>query len=1156
MRILDFDLDRYGPFTDKHLVFRPDAKLHIVYGHNEAGKSCSLAAITDLLFGIETRTKFDFAHAAKDLRLGARIRDSKGAELSFRRRKNKPALSDLSDRALADDALIPYLGGLQRDVFRRAFGLDAEALRKSSDELKQSDGELGAALFSAASGLRGFNDLRATLDDEADKIFAKTKSQTRAFYQASDRYEKARKDLRDRETRAGALKTLRDDHATQEQLVETIRDKRAAIASEQARLSRLRRAAPVVRAIDAEHARAALLGVLPAAPEGLGAELVAALNALTAAARTQDDADKRAARLTAELEEIGIESALLDRAESIELLQKQSGAYLKALLDLPAVAREEDAAVKSLATLAARLGLPDIATLLAKQPDDASRAHVAECIAIGKRLQIDLAARTAERDRESETLAGKQQDGAKRGPLRDPQPLREQFTALAPISKLAERVEAQRAEIDAEAKRLQDAAARLAPTVSNLDALAQASFPSRETIAAFATSLAALREKIARNEQMRDAAQGEITRLTTAIADRAAGGVVPTRERIEALRSERDAHWGALQATLFHTAQALDSTSLSASVSAFEISKSEADRLADAAALDAHRVAEHANDTRRLADQHKLAQDIETRLAALRASKDATEQEWRALWTAAGIAPLPPAEMAGWRPQADALLERRDRLEQLHANLASAQAQIQTARPAFESLVTDLGLAPMEGLALPLLVSRIDAEVVRVTEIWNAARASDAILGDLKKRLEAATTAAAGAEQAMAVWRETFHAALPRIGLPVSATEVEAEVVLAAWKDVPGEAGRHETLRRRIDGMKRDAATFEREVATLVAEAAPDLAHGDPDLHLREMLNRLTGAREEQARRKELARRIAEANSIAVEAAEARAHADADLTRLAQKMGDAVTSDLDQIARALATRDAIDADIRKRREELANTADGRDEASLRAALTHYDPDTTEADLARMIEEDRALERAAQEAFAAARTAAQSLSALEGAVGAEVAIQQRRNAEAEMVEAARDWAVLSIGAAMIGTAISRQRLGRQEPMMARAGELFALLTGGAFRALGQSYDEVPVLTGSRADGKEIEVTGMSEGTRDQLYLALRLAYVEDYASRAEPPPFIGDDLFSSFDDARTANGLRALAAIGETVQPILFTHHAFLVETAKRELGASVDVVIL
>jgi uncharacterized protein YhaN len=86
--------------------------------------------------------------------------------------------------------------------------------------------------------------------------------------------------------------------------------------------------------------------------------------------------------------------------------------------------------------------------------------------------------------------------------------------------------------------------------------------------------------------------------------------------------------------------------------------------------------------------------------------------------------------------------------------------------------------------------------------------------------------------------------------------------------------------------------------------------------------------------------------------------------------------------------------------------------------------------------------------------------------------------------------------------------------------------------------------------------MSEGTRDQLCLALRLAYLEDFASRAEPPPFVGDDLFSSFDDERTRHGLAALAAIGGTVQPILFTHHRFVADAAVRELGDAADVIEL
>ena len=46
-------------------------------------------------------------------------------------------------------------------------------------------------------------------------------------------------------------------------------------------------------------------------------------------------------------------------------------------------------------------------------------------------------------------------------------------------------------------------------------------------------------------------------------------------------------------------------------------------------------------------------------------------------------------------------------------------------------------------------------------------------------------------------------------------------------------------------------------------------------------------------------------------------------------------------------------------------------------------------------------------------------------------------------------------------------------------------------------------GLRENGLRVPVAGMSEGTRDQLFLALRLALLE--LRKAEPLPFIGDDL---------------------------------------------------
>ena len=222
----------------------------------------------------------------------------------------------------------------------------------------------------------------------------------------------------------------------------------------------------------------------------------------------------------------------------------------------------------------------------------------------------------------------------------------------------------------------------------------------------------------------------------------------------------------------------------------------------------------------------------------------------------------------------------------------------------------------------------------------------------------------------------------------------------------------------------------------------------------------------------------------------------------------------------------------------------------------FDPDAAQARLAEIAQADEDLGRLENERFAERDRLSRERAALEGGVGAEIAWQQRRNAETELVDAARRWLVLKTASQLLGAALERHRAERRDPLMIRAGEVFVTLTGGDFSGLDQSYgdDDQPRLEARRRDGARVPVPALSDGERDQLYLALRLAYVEDYAARAEAPPFLGDDLFASFDDARTAHGLEALAAVGDRVQTILFTHHLHVVDAARARLGAKADVI--
>lgn len=89
-----------------------------------------------------------------------------------------------------------------------------------------------------------------------------------------------------------------------------------------------------------------------------------------------------------------------------------------------------------------------------------------------------------------------------------------------------------------------------------------------------------------------------------------------------------------------------------------------------------------------------------------------------------------------------------------------------------------------------------------------------------------------------------------------------------------------------------------------------------------------------------------------------------------------------------------------------------------------------------------------------------------------------------------------------------------------------------------------------------VSGMSAGSADQLYLALRSASIEDYLGRADALPFVADDLFINIDDGRAAAGFRVLGQLSEKTQVLFFTHHQHLVDIARDSLGASVHVVML
>ena len=168
-------------------------------------------------------------------------------------------------------------------------------------------------------------------------------------------------------------------------------------------------------------------------------------------------------------------------------------------------------------------------------------------------------------------------------------------------------------------------------------------------------------------------------------------------------------------------------------------------------------------------------------------------------------------------------------------------------------------------------------------------------------------------------------------------------------------------------------------------------------------------------------------------------------------------------------------------------------------------------------------------------------------------QEAANALADARAAAERYARLHVARVLLRAGVERFRKEQQGPMLRAAGAHFAHLTGGRYRRL--IVDEDPagkaVLMAIRDSDVECPVEALSEGTRDQLFLALRVAAIGAHAEQSEPLPFIADDLLVNFDDTRAAAALGLLAELGRTTQVILFTHHDHIAALAERQAGARV-----
>jgi uncharacterized protein YhaN len=1156
MRLKSLEFLRAGRWPPTHRE-ELGAGVTLVLGDNEAGKSTTRRAIEALLFEptrplVAPRTVGGFEFAAT-------IEYAEGQEFRLHRRgKNlvAPAPEPLARLITAE------LAGRFRDLFT----LSLDSLRASDPKFLGAQGALGSLLFGARTGIAP--DVLARLIANLDEKIKKAQSGARSsgglgVRLAAYSEERGKRGNLARFEKYDEAAAVRDAAAIE---VKKQTQDLEMLTAEQARLCSLLDGVDTYEEfLRVGEALARLSQPRPPASPDQTSRLVRLRERLKEAddelnhRRANDEAQRRELDLAPEpgvvvglVEEVESLAAKVERIDgerdSLEQEQEQHAKKARELTFLiegmGGTVREEVGAAA-----AALIGLAPVRSALQLLVD--REANLAQ------KRESAVRARSDGERRVSETRSA-----AEKSPVWSVEPLER----AQPYAEKAVRAGEQAREAESELREVDERIEQHAQElgVAHVPQAECAALPRPEPKATrwLEKSLAEARGKVeaiskaaSKAKRKQADARDKCDDLRTKLGD------IPTEGRIQALRGLREAKWKELAAFWTPAFRAGSEPEVRRVANEFEALMLEVEDLGARRAI-----AAEASGRLQAAEADVAVQEQEhaDTVQAQRESESALqvlEAAWRARWAFVHAPPESASEWLGQHQQwLTALEERTKAASALSAARASLAEQLANARA-------------IAGAELPTLLSVSTAEAV-LQELATEEKRRNQANHDSAKRRAAADAAEsrlredeaalARLEQEQAAWQQEWSercTALPQEIAPEPAT-------VRAWLEKQAELERARRdladLVAKVEQRRGKIAAFDQLLTALVARARSlELPLPLPEAMSPRDAFLSLHVQTTQARKQREAREKAREQHALV--AKELAQATSSFEQRREEFEQAWTSlgeDGAWTEAGLAAARARSAEAEERR-KLQAQLDSKLEGSWRSsrdafiaqlrAQTRVELDgEQQARAQRLIEQKAALEVARRQLHDA-DAALESLGAAHDALAVEQSFIAARGAVQDKAE---ELLRLQVARLVVMEARRRASDGGSD-LEVRASENFVALTDGAYSGLriDPGGEAGPSLVAIEASGEEKEQGQLSDGTLDQVWLAVRLAAILQ-AARETSFPLVLDDVFVQFDDLRSRAALRLLATLSKQLQVIVFTHHDHLVDLAREAIPGQLTVVTL
>jgi chromosome segregation protein len=561
-------------------------------------------------------------------------------------------------------------------------------------------------------------------------------------------------------------------------------------------------------------------------------------------------------------------------------------------------------------------------------------------------------------------------------------------------------------------------------------------------------------------------------------------------------------------------------------------------------------------------EQHEKAIQEQALHEAAVAQKERELDEFDARWSemaaAVGLEGMELDDVPDWLTRRAAALQSSELAAQRQQDYESERDQAAQAKQNLLATMSAAGLATLEAAGLAALCATAD-EHTKAVSVGRTRRS------DIIQRLEVAESALRIATKTkelkaadVKAWDESWADALAKANLTgVGGDVAEVEAAMLALDFIRQRLVRVDNTRsERIETMEADLKRMKKAADVLVHSIAPELAGIAPEGVFASLGARLEEAKRESDRRAQAQKYLDEAKRQRDDASSDLLEAKRGLEPLLKAAGVADPMLAIPIVERWQMKNELQAAIAGILKELEAGCDGLSLEEMQAEVTSHPAAQAAEQVLKLKDQLTDSESKVTALVTSQLTAKQRFDEINGSDKAAVAEAQRQEALAEMSDVSEEYLQLATAGSLLKWAVDRYRDRKQGPLLQQASVIFKNLTRGSFEKLRVDFDQsTPALVAYRPNNQAVRVAGLSDGTRDQLFLALRVAALELQADQGSPMPFIADDLFINFDDKRSQAGLKALYEMSTKTQVLFLSHQEHLVPVIQK-LFSDVNLISL